>query len=269
MRLSVLRPRFSAPAATALAIALSLLVDRTALGLVLLVAVLILLPLQVWVYGRYRKAARADDPAARGWALDTLGAGAPLLIGYASVVAGAWRSLAAWPSQGSRVWPLLALCCVTLLYQLALLGHWLARRRLPLRRWTWRLLTMAAGVALAAAVGVLAASRAMSGLAARYEPLLESLVDSPRPCEEYERYLQAYTGDSNHRPRSLHFDSGRSVLTFAGGSADMDGSTIVLDSNEAAPSIFHNDDHRSRQQLEALQGSLKRCAPPVPAAATR
>jgi hypothetical protein len=108
MRLSVLRPRFSAPAATALAIALSLLIDRTALGLVLLVAVLILLPRQVWVYGRYRKAARADDPAARGWALDTLGAGAPLLTGYASVVAGAWRSLAAWPSQGSRVWPLLA-----------------------------------------------------------------------------------------------------------------------------------------------------------------
>ncbi len=258
---ALLRLRFAAPALVVAAVVAALVAGPGALALVPLAAILVLAPVQWWTYRRCRQATRSGDAAARGWALDTLAVGSTLLVSYAVVVALAWGQLAAWPSEGTLLWPLLVLVGTALVYQAILLAHWALRRRLPARRWPWRALSFAGGLALTVAVDVGAQARALSAIAARHAPLVQALASSAAPCQDYQRFLDGYAGNPNHRPRSLHVGSGRSVLTFAGRSADMDGSTIVLDSSRPAATLFHNDDQGARRELQALQGSLEACAP--------
>lgn len=256
-----LRLRFVAPAGVVLAGGVTLAVEPVALTLVALATLAILVPLQAWTYMRYRRAVRAEEASAGEWVLDTLGTGGALLIGYLAVVSSIWLDAADWPSVGTLEWPVLVLACIGLAFQLVLLGHWTFRRKLPLRRWGWRALAVTAGLALSVALEAAATRQALERVGAHHATLLEALGSSATPCEEYRRYVQTYSGNPSHRPRSLHFGGGRYVLTFAGGSADIDGSTVVFDSRQPGPTLFHNDDRASRRELAALQDSLQACEP--------
>jgi len=208
------------------------------------------------VYAGYRRAAASGAGADPG---RTIVVGAALFACYVALLVMVASEQARWPSVGSR-WALVVLLgCIGAVYQLLLLGYWGLRRALPHRRRLARVLSIVGGLGMSILLGRVTEARALGQVRARHAGLLSALPTTADPCAAYRAYLAGYAGSRYEAPRSLHTGPGRQVLTFLGGSIDIDGSTIVLDSASPEVHLFHNDNAEERQKLDAKLGALQAC----------
>ena len=119
----------------------------------------------------------------------------------------------------------------------------------------------AVGLAGASVVSVQVSDTAMQSFEESYQPLVDLLHSSPAfLCEALDTYVDGRGLEGRERPRSFASgDDGRFVLTFRGGSADPDGSTIYYDSESRKWSLFHNDDPEGSRKLQDLMRGMQSC----------
>ncbi len=172
----------------------------------------------------------------------------------------------AWPHVGSKSGIFLFLLCPAILFQLFFLTSSLVKKKLPVRRIWARLLSIIAGIVLAVLIGNYTSTLAMQRFEQASQPLVDAIEKNiPHPCTPqlpYTKYLPGTTGNSGWHPENrwkLWHDNKSFILTFPGGSADIDGSTIYYLSKEKSWSIFHNDAHEKGGQLQELQKGMEEC----------
>jgi len=195
-----------------------------------------------------------------------IGAGArvALLVAAGFGLRAAWLELTRWPRVGSYWSLLVMLCAVGAFYQLLLLGWLAARRTLPDTRWPARLVALAVGLVGGAQLLRATDARALAEVRERHAPLFARLAGAARPCDVYASYLAERGPRQFDTPRALHTGGGRYVLVLAGGSIDIDGSTVYVDSTEPGVHLFHNDDVERRQALDAKLQTLLSCTAGAP-----
>jgi hypothetical protein len=179
--------------------------------------------------------------------------GATLLVAYTAVVV--WTFVAqshAWPRTGSWADLLFFLFCPGIVFQTVnLISRWRTGRGMS-RPFLLRALTVPAGLVLAVGLAARASDWAMSNFTRAYAPLVAEIgAHLAEPCGLSARYFAipavvAYNRRAEvERPLGkLSYDRTRFVLSFGGGSFDMDGSTIHYDSAVMKWGKFHND-HRA------------------------
>jgi hypothetical protein len=190
-----------------------------------------------------------------------------LLAAYVAIVGWAfYEQSTSWPHEGS--WALVAyvFLCPGILFQSFSLAYARRTGRPLTRRALTRVVTIPLGLLLAGLLLTEASTLAMRGFERAYAPFVSqvgaSLAD---PCAAAGKYFEipavaAYNQHTGSRPTAhLHHDGKRFVLGFAGGSIDIDGSTIYFDSGAKAWSRFHNDDLNARGVLGKLTEGLAYC----------
>ena len=176
---------------------------------------------------------------------------AALLATYAAIVGWAYYEQAtSWPHEGS--WALVAyvFLCPGIVFQAFNLAYLFLKGRALVRRMLLRLVTVPAGVILAAFVADSGSVLAMRGFEQAYGPFVAQLAaDHSGACASGAKHfgiasVAAYNRQARREwPRAkLRHDGKRFVVSFPGGSIDMDGSTIYYDSVASAWSKFHNND---------------------------
>ncbi len=189
-----------------------------------------------------------------------------LLVIY--LAGSAWIIFAdlAWPHVGSKSGIFLFLLCPAILFQSFFLTSSLVRKKLPVRRIWVRLLSIISGILFAALIGNYTSTLAMQRFKQTSQPLVDLIEKNlPHPCIPqipYTKYLPGTTGTSEWHPENmwkLWYDKESFILTFPGGSADIDGSTIYYLSKEKSWSIFHNDAREKAGQLQELLKGMQEC----------
>lgn len=192
------------------------------------------------------------------------GARVAFVVAAGFALRAAWIDLIRWPRVGSYWSLLVMLAAVGAIYQLLLLGWLAARRTLPDTRWPLRLLALAIGIFGGAQLLRATQERALAQVRERHAPLLARLAGAARPCDVYAEYLGERGARQYDTPRALHTGGGRYILVLAGGSIDIDGSTVYVDSMEPIVHLFHNDDAERQQELLAKLQTLQPCTAGTP-----
>jgi hypothetical protein len=78
-------------------------------------------------------------------------------------------------------------------------------------------------------------------------------------CSIFRGYLRSYSGHRYYRPQSLHSLDKDYLITFQGGSIDIDGSTIVYESKNNKVLVFHNDLYDRQKALKDKQSAMVVC----------
>jgi len=153
-----------------------------------------------------------------------------------------------WPHEGS--WALVAyvFLCPGILFQSFGLAYDRRTGRPLTRRALARVVTIPLGLLLAALLGAWASALAMRCFEQAYAPFVSHIAANlADPCAPAAKYFEipavaAYNRQTGSRPTArLKHDNKRFVLSFSGGSIDIDGSTIYYDSGAGAWRKFHND----------------------------
>lgn len=194
-----------------------------------------------------------------------------LLTGYGCINLFAfYSSIHSWPTQGSIIWFLLIIFCPPFLYHLVFLGYVLIlKQRLHWKK-SYRVITMVCGVFLAGGLLQIAQKISLSRFKTAYAPLIAKVQQNmPVPCRgdyfeipSVQDYNQSVTQKllKQGRPEAaLLYNSQRFVLTFRGGSVDMDSSTLFYDSETKNWRFFHNEDSRESQNLAERSKGLTNC----------
>ena len=171
-----------------------------------------------------------------------------------------------WPHEGH--WALLGYVVLVpgIVFQLVSLAYARIAGRPLARRFLARLVTVPLGIALAALLQAWASAIAMSDFERSYAPFVTQVaVDPARACGDDRRlFLIASVASFNwmtgSRPTAiLNHDGKRFVLGFAGGSADIDGSTLYYDSSAREWQRYHNDNQAERAIHQKLLVGLAEC----------
>lgn len=191
-----------------------------------------------------------------------------LLVAYAAVVAWALHEQAtSWPHEGSWAFVVFLILCPGILFQSFNLGYtWRTGRPLT-RRWPARVVTILLGLMLAAALDSWASTLAMASFEQAYSPFVAQVAANPAdPCGPAARYfaipsVAEYNRQAGReRPQAkLKHDGKRFVLSFPGGSIDIDGSTIYYDSGAKAWSKYHNNNDEKSGAFAKLTEGLAEC----------
>ena len=171
-----------------------------------------------------------------------------------------------WPHEGSWVFLGYLLFVPGAVFQSTSLVYAKITGRALARRALVRVATIPAGVALAASLQMGASSLAMDGFERAYAPFVAQfetgLADA---CSSGAKYfaipaVASFNERTGSRPTArLHHDGARFVLGFAGGSIDIDGSTLYYDSGAKRWRLYHNDDEEARAAHQQLVSGLAEC----------
>lgn len=171
-----------------------------------------------------------------------------------------------WPHEGS--WTLLAYVFLlsSILFQCVSLACAKLTGRALTRRVLARVVTIPAGVVLAAALQAGAGALSMGAFEQAYAPFVEQvgagLADA---CGSGAKYfaipaVAEFNRRTGRLPAArLHQDGKRFVLGFAGGSIDIDGSTLYYDSGAGIWRRYHNDNQDARAAHQQLVAGLAEC----------
>ena len=106
----------------------------------------------------------------------------------------------------------------------------------------------------------------MSNFERAYTPFVAEIgANLAEPCGRAAKYfaipaVSAYNAQTFRRPTAnLNYDTKRFVVSFSGGSFDMDGSKIYYDSGAKRWSKFHNNSETATQTFEKLIEGLAAC----------
>jgi hypothetical protein len=177
-----------------------------------------------------------------------------------------YEQATSWPHSGS--WALLGYVVLVpgIVFQSVSLAFSKFTGRPLARRMLARVVTIPLGVVLAAALQDGASALAMTGFERAYAPFVESLgAGLADACGGGAKHFSipavaAFNRQTGSRPTaSLHHDGKRFVLGFAGGSIDIDGSTLYYDSGVKRWQRYHNDDREARAVYEKLVARLNEC----------
>ena len=234
------------------------IIDSTSLAKVLFFSILILIILQHSSYVFYRK--REDDPADyRYLGVEILLYGATLSISYLLFIILAWIELSRWPSAGSYWQIFLAFTSIGLAFQIILQLHWVIKDVLPLKRLISRQAAIIIGFVISNGIGKLTADIAVTEVQSKHQILFDGLLKGGAQCALFKEYYKSYIDPHNYRPRSLHTYNNDYLLTFYGGSIDIDGSTIIYDSKTDKTTIIHNDLAEKKAELKNRQSEMDYC----------
>jgi len=193
---------------------------------------------------------------------------AGLLTAYTAIVA--WVSYTmsiSWPHEGSWADLILWFLCPGIVFQaFSIIYTWRTRRRL-VRRTQTRIISIPAGLLVAVALSNFASVLAMDSFERAYAPFVAEIgANLAAPCLPAARYFEsasvaAYNRelDNRHPKARLRYDTQRFVLAFAGGSMDIDGSTIYYDSITRKWKKFHNDKSAASAGYAKLTEGLAEC----------
>ncbi len=190
-----------------------------------------------------------------------------LLLIYCGGVATVYFADVSWPHVGSKSAVFLFLLIPGILYQLYFLSFSLLKRKLPAKRLRARLLSIFLGLFLAAQLGQAVSHMAMKQFEQNCRPFVAMIEKNmPYPCGPSQ---SMYMDLLPHRRKNNMWFPGQRwhmyhndqffVLTFPGGSADIDGSTIYYSSQQGEWAIFHNDSKEDKKQLEELLKGMQIC----------
>lgn len=193
--------------------------------------------------------------------------GLVLLAGYIAIVGWSFHAQStSWPHEGS--WAMLAYLFLVpgILFQSWALAYARRTGRPLTRRALTRVVTIPLGIVLAALLQEWASALALDEFKRAYAPFVAQVrAELAEPCGGSARYfaipaVAAYNDATSRRPAAnLKYDSKRFVLSFSGGSIDIDGSTIYYDSGAKAWRKFHNDSETRREALDKLTEGLAAC----------
>lgn len=179
-----------------------------------------------------------------------------------------------WPHEGS--WSAFAylFLCPGIVFQAFDQLYARFTRRLLKRRALARVVTIPLGLVIAAVLGEWGSALAMGSFERAYTPFAAQIgANLAEPCGAAAKYfaipeVAAYNGRTRSRSSAnLKYDGKRFVVSFSGGSFDIDGSTIYFDSGAKRWRKFHNDDADARGAFEKLGEGLADCklrSVPVP-----
>lgn len=192
---------------------------------------------------------------------------AVLLALYVAITAWVfYEQSTSWPHEGS--WALLAyvFLCPGILFQAFNLAYTRLASRALTRRALTRVVTIPLGLVFAALLGGGASDLAMHGFEQAYAPFVSQIgANRADPCGPGAKYFSipavaAFNEQTGSRPTAyLHHDGKRFVLGFAGGSIDIDGSTIYYDSGAKRWWRYHNDNLEARAVHQKLTEGLATC----------
>jgi hypothetical protein len=255
---AIIVQRVLLPSAALAILGVTALMNFSMLGLAAVGLTVVLVLIQWAVYASYRKKFAAQQNAPRQL-VDFLVLGASLIALYLLILNLAWIDLSGWPSAGSY-WDLFVfLAAIGLAFQILMLVSWYKSGQLPQRRLIPRTTAIALGWGLSLGIAATTSDMALARVTERHQALFEGLSGNGEPCLLYADYLENYQGPRQYAPRSLHSSPEYFVLTFLGGSIDIDGSTIVFDSETGQWQVIHNDLEEQLADLEQRQSTLHPC----------
>jgi hypothetical protein len=171
-----------------------------------------------------------------------------------------------WPHEGSWAFMAYVFLCPGILFQSVNLAYTWRTGRALARRALTRVVTIPLGLVFAALLGGLASDLAMHGFEEAYAPFVSQIgANLADPCAPGAKYfalraVAAFNAQTGSRPTAyLHHDDKRFVLGFAGGSIDIDGSTIYYDSGAKEWLRYHNDRLDARAVHQKLTEGLPTC----------
>jgi hypothetical protein len=135
------------------------------------------------------------------------------------------------------------------------------------RRWLARIAAVLVGLGLGGQLASMMESRSM----ARFEQGMQAFIlqvearaagactGPPYPPALFAAYLESVDRAPSKPVASISHDAKRTIVTFMGWSADIDGSTIVYETDKRAWRRFHNDDVKQREALEAARKDQVTC----------
>ena len=190
-----------------------------------------------------------------------------LLVAYVAVVGWLfYEQSTSWPHEGSWAFIGYVFLCPGILFQSFNLAYTWRTGRALARRAVTRVVTIPLGLVFAALLGGLASDLAMRGFEQAYAPFVSQIgANLADPCAPGAKYFSipavaAFNEQTGSRPTAyLHHDGKRFVLGFAGGSIDIDGSTIYYDSGAKEWLRYHNDRLDARAQHQKLTEGLATC----------
>jgi len=190
-----------------------------------------------------------------------------LLVAYVAIVGWMfYEQSTSWPHEGS--WALIAyvFLCPGILFQSFRLAYTRRTGRPLTRRALTRVVTIPLGLLLAGLLLTQASTLAMRGFERAYAPFVSQIGASlADPCAAAGKYFEipavaAYNQQTGSRPTAiLKHDNKRFVLSFFGGSIDIDGSTIYYDSGAGGWRKFHNDRVEETGAFSKLTEGLAGC----------
>jgi hypothetical protein len=194
-----------------------------------------------------------------------------LLVIYSNINIYTVYSLShSWPNKGSLSWFSLIFFCPPFLYHFVAISYTLAIKENFRWKKCLRLGTLIAGFLLAGGLLNYTQKSSLRKLNRAYFPMVKALnKNMPMPCGH--NYLQipsvvVYNGKTKRtimkegKPiGELWYKKKRFILSFLGGSVDIDGSTLFYDSEIQQWQIFHNDNLQMKQQLNNTLLKFKKC----------
>ena len=275
--LNVSARKIAIPVVGLVILAVTAVINPSLLVLVCFGVIIVLIGFQRAKYSRYLKLKLAQQNEG-----DLLGSvllySASLIGCYLLMLWLAWTNLSNWPRSGSYWYLVVFIMSIGVIYQTLMQINWIVIKALPSKRLLIRVMAMILGFGLAGEINKFAAEVAATQIQRHHQVLLELLakVNSASAnsasansasvtlgdqllCSNFREYLRSYSGHRYYRPQSLHSLDKDYLMTFHGGSIDMDGSTIVYESKNNNVSVFHNDLYESRKALEEKQSAMVVC----------
>ncbi len=191
-----------------------------------------------------------------------------LLSAYVAIVGWVfYEQSTAWPHQGSWASLVFVFLCPGILFQSFSLAYTRSTGR-PLKRRAWtRVVTIPMGLLLAVQLATWASVLAMRGFEQAYAPFVSQVgMNLAKSCSSAVHYFEI-PAVANYNRRTgrdrpaakLNHDNQRFVLSFSGGSIDIDGSTIYFDSRTRTWQKFHNDHATASEVFAKLTDGLDGC----------
>lgn len=189
-----------------------------------------------------------------------------LVISYSCIIFFAlYSSIYSWPTQGSVIWFLLIIFCPPFLYHCCFIGSALGLNKKLHWKKTYRLATFGFGILLAGGLLQLTQKVSLSRFKTAYTPLIMRVQQKmPQPCDShyfeipqvtaYNRTVTQKILHQNKPIARLLFDKQRFILQFRAGAVDVEGSSLVYDSQTQKWHFFHN---RENQEVEKFAERIK------------
>jgi len=179
----------------------------------------------------------------------------------------AFQTVCSWPSASSWAQMLTLFLFPGALYNGIKLGLQIRLKKPMPRRWIARILSILLGVPLASAVANASNTQAIQNFEERLAPFIMRVAsDTHGECYEWTQNsvlssLQQQIVNSKYYLSSgkIWRGSGRFIVSFAGGSIDIDGSTLYFDGNQNEWVKYHNDNIDASKKFTMLTSGMQVC----------
>ena len=187
-----------------------------------------------------------------------------LLLAYLTIISSTVKSSLNLPSVGNLNLFVFFIFIPSTIYQIYFLTYYVKNGVFPKSTWLHRFILIIIGLFLSIMLSKHLEKLAMSLFSESKITLVNAINSSmPKPCN----MLESYQNDNNitkrfSKAKELYFNSEFFILSFHGGSIDIDGSTIFYRSDNKEWDIFHNDDINKIEDLQKSNKTLDRCVYP-------